>query len=657
MRDITKDKGRLAAIAAGPEPGTSNSTGNPIKAIPKPVKDTQPPDTKGRLEYLKTSDVIPTPENPRRKIDQKAQGFVELCESVRELGILQPLVARPHPTLKGKFDLRAGNRRHLAAEVTGLAEVPVMVRLMDDRTAMEITVLENLQREDLQPLEEARGVDGLLKTGHVIEEIAARLGKTRGWIVRRAQLTKLIKPWQEIAEKINTTAAHLELIARYDGDRQKELLREIGGTWNRGELFEGAGSLDKLRKRIDGCMRELKRAPWDLAETALNPKAGACNACPRRSGCHAELFEEETAKGGDRCLDTACWQKKMEAFKGSQEAALRKEHPGLIKVHGEGGSYGKGALDHYAYKTVAAKTAGAVPAFVMSGKGEGNLIYVKPDRDVGSGSRAAKVIKGAAAKQAVAALDPAAAKKALAEKREAHEKRRWAFVCNDLQERLDKADLPAAAAMKTAQGMCALVSAFGTSSSEMNHEGSGWNRLQKFGPADTDAVVKAVWKQVRPRIREKLQVFTVGELGKRHHDAIKGVAGLLCLKVDELKAKADEEIPEPKSWKALRQVAEAPSSKRQAPKKTSNSKLQTSEKPQASNSKAKPGIKATRSAADLVWTDRDDSDEDDSPAPRKGKKGRARFGDGVVFLDEVDLDEGDDETPAKAKGKKGRRTK
>lgn len=108
------------------------------------------------LRMVPVEDVVPTPDNPRKRIDTKAPDFLELVESVKALGILQPLVARPHPTQAGKLDLRAGHRRHEAARAAGLAEVPVMVREMSDRVAMEVTVLENLQRVDLTPMEEAR---------------------------------------------------------------------------------------------------------------------------------------------------------------------------------------------------------------------------------------------------------------------------------------------------------------------------------------------------------------------------------------------------------------------------------------------------------------------------------------------------------------------
>lgn len=175
------------------------------------------------LRTVFVSDIFPTPDNPRSTIDQTAPAFLELVESIRANGILQPPLGRPHPTDPNIIDLRAGERRYRAAVAAGLSAIPILVRDMDDKTAMEITVLENLQRQDLSPLEEARGIRSLIESGHPIEHIAAELGKTAAWMTRRSKLLDLTADWRKFAEETHIPAAHLELIARYSPDVQARL--------------------------------------------------------------------------------------------------------------------------------------------------------------------------------------------------------------------------------------------------------------------------------------------------------------------------------------------------------------------------------------------------------------------------------------------------
>ncbi|MFP3914870.1 MAG: ParB/RepB/Spo0J family partition protein [Actinomycetota bacterium] len=111
------------------------------------------PPGEGSDEYrrLKIDDIVPNPEQPRVNFDEEA--LEELAASVREVGILQPVVVRPHPD--GRYALVAGERRWRAARRAGLAEIPAVVRGGDDQSSLTHALIENLQREDLGPLEEA----------------------------------------------------------------------------------------------------------------------------------------------------------------------------------------------------------------------------------------------------------------------------------------------------------------------------------------------------------------------------------------------------------------------------------------------------------------------------------------------------------------------
>lgn len=522
------------------------------------------------LRMARVEDVVPTPDNPRKRIDTKAPDFLELVESVKALGILQPLVARPHPQQPGKLDLRAGHRRHEAAKVAGLTEVPVMVREMSDRVAMEVTVLENLQRVDLTPMEEARGVKLLKESGHDLEEIAAQMGKSRAWIMRRANLLNLDEQWQEWGEEKGISAAHLELIARYDERTQLRLFGELAEGYGWNELFLSPGSLGDLKARLAEDMRELLLAPWSLDDATLDAKAGACAQCPKRSNCQPDLFDEQETAGGDRCLDENCWQRKMDVFKERREAALRVEHPGLIKVAGKGGSTyltgGKrvaGALDNWDYDKSKAKAKDAVPALVISGEGEGTLIWVKPKSH--SSGHAKQKLQTAAGRQAAASQDPKACEELLEEKRAQLDQRRTAWVIERLLAVLDEMERPAPTFDNEA-GYLALVASFGTAPLAGGFAGEEevpycWDTQPNGGVMAR----RAAWEMVKPRIRQEMFFERSGSIRERHREGCQWIANLIGADINALKEQSEKEIPEPKAWEQLRKLAEAPPPAKEKP--------------------------------------------------------------------------------------------
>lgn len=538
-----------------------------------------PPTPSGQWTVVAKGKLIPREDNPRH-VNTKSKSFGELVESIRAAGIVTPLLGRPHPQMPGCVELLAGHRRRLAGEAAGLEEYPVVVREMDDRTALEMLVFENLDRENLTPLEEARGVDLLLKSNHEAAEIASRMGKTVQWVARRRQLLQLTAAWKKWAEEREVSAAHLELVARLPKAAQEDLFEELTEDYD-GEtdtLWMGAGTLANLRDKIAAHLMELKGAPWDLDNAVLLPKAGACSACPKRSGCQPTLFGD-TEDGGDRCLDQACWKEKRKAHIERRKAELQKEHKGLVLIRGKGADWdeGKGALSDYQFKECKANTAGAKPALIVCGKGEGSLTWVQTGERGGTRETVAEKTKdSAAAKQAKASLDPKESAKLLAEKQEAHELRRWAWVCRRLQEMIDEAELPLEPSMQTAAGLCEMVALFGTdNTSYLTARAKPWEALQKVSTAGGMETRQEVWRFVRPKLKQTLEVFTVSSISKEHHAAIKGAAWLMGTTVAALKADADAEIPEPKSWEQLRKLSEAPAAKK------------TKEKPETSTPKAK----------------------------------------------------------------------
>lgn len=127
---------------------------------------------------------------PRRKFD--AAQMEALADSIRAQGVLQPLLARPHPERAGEYEILAGERRWRAAQMAQLVDVPVLVREISDREALEIALVENVQRQDLNPIEEARGYQRLVSEfNHTQEDIARATGKSRPHITNTLRLLTL----------------------------------------------------------------------------------------------------------------------------------------------------------------------------------------------------------------------------------------------------------------------------------------------------------------------------------------------------------------------------------------------------------------------------------------------------------------------------------
>ncbi|MGE8660185.1 MAG: ParB/RepB/Spo0J family partition protein [Achromobacter sp.] len=136
-------------------------------------------------------DVIPSKTNPRKRFDQEA--LQELAGSLRKHGILQPILCREHPTEAGKLELIAGERRWRAAGIAKLTHIPVRIIAVDDLEMLELQVIENLQRQDLHPIEEAESYEALLAANkdnadYGVNEMAVRLKKSRAYSLHRGIL-------------------------------------------------------------------------------------------------------------------------------------------------------------------------------------------------------------------------------------------------------------------------------------------------------------------------------------------------------------------------------------------------------------------------------------------------------------------------------------
>ncbi|MGX9575078.1 ParB/RepB/Spo0J family partition protein [Mesorhizobium sp. f-mel] len=150
-----------------------------------PEKQSMNADGKVPIEFLS-----PNPKNPRRHFGDA--DLTDLAQSIREHGVVQPVVARPSPTQAGRYEIIAGERRWRAAQRAGLTEIPIIVRDVNDRTALELAIIENVQRTDLNPVEEAMGYQQLIDDhGYTQADLGQVIGKSRSHVANTLRLLKL----------------------------------------------------------------------------------------------------------------------------------------------------------------------------------------------------------------------------------------------------------------------------------------------------------------------------------------------------------------------------------------------------------------------------------------------------------------------------------
>jgi ParB family chromosome partitioning protein len=185
--------------------------------------------------------IEPNPNQPRTNFD--AEALTELANSIREHGVLQPILVRPLG--ENRYQLVAGERRWRASKEAGLATIQALVEEIDDDTALEIAIIENLQREDLSPLEEATMYDRMIhEHGYSIRKLADKLGKDKGYLENRLRLADAPEEIRELVSLRKDTLSHAyELLKVSDPKKRRRLA---------GQVASGELSLVKLREKIEG---------------------------------------------------------------------------------------------------------------------------------------------------------------------------------------------------------------------------------------------------------------------------------------------------------------------------------------------------------------------------------------------------------------------
>ena len=212
----------LGALLGGnpplpPLPTTNAAPSVSAAAVPPPA-----PDNRERVLRVPLNQVRPSALQPRKEFSDEA--LRELADSIREQGIVQPLIVRERD---GFFELIAGERRWRASQLLGLPEVPVIVRVADDRAVLELALIENLQRENLNALEEALGYAQLAEQFKLTqEEIAVKVGKSRAAVANATRLLKLPASVQSLLRTGRISVGHAKVILGLADEKTQQLAAE-----------------------------------------------------------------------------------------------------------------------------------------------------------------------------------------------------------------------------------------------------------------------------------------------------------------------------------------------------------------------------------------------------------------------------------------------
>src|SRR6266481_9864255 len=267
---------------------------------------------KSLKEYMTVpiAELVESSTNPRKVFDQSF--LEELAESIRNRGILSPLLVRP---VNNHLEIVAGAQRYRAAKLAGLEVAPIRLKPMTDLEAQETQQIENVQRKDVHPFEEAQGYRTLLGfegANYTIEKLAARIGKRPEDLAERLKLLDLTEPVANAFVAGHIGLGHALLIAKLAADVQEKALTHcFDGYYAANDADRSLVPVSRLQAWIaQNIYLSLKSVPFSKDDETLVPEAGSCANCPKRTGFNALLFSEVRE---DSCADAACFNRKLDA--------------------------------------------------------------------------------------------------------------------------------------------------------------------------------------------------------------------------------------------------------------------------------------------------------------------------------------------------------
>jgi ParB/RepB/Spo0J family partition protein len=201
--------------------------------------------THAQIREVPTNRILPNPAQPRLSYEEES--LVELADSIREHGVLQPILVRP---VGSQFELIAGERRWRASRMAQRESIPAIVVEFDDETALEVSIIENLQREDVSPLEEAAMFRKMTDLGYSLRQLAQKIGKDKGYVENRIRLAEAPPEIRELVSLRKDTLSHAyELMKVRDERLRRRLAKKVAAgelTLSRLRALTGAGPVPKV---------------------------------------------------------------------------------------------------------------------------------------------------------------------------------------------------------------------------------------------------------------------------------------------------------------------------------------------------------------------------------------------------------------------------
>ncbi|KKM69452.1 hypothetical protein LCGC14_1450650, partial [marine sediment metagenome] len=248
-----------------------------------------------QIQNLQLGKIKPDPEQPRKNFNENA--LKQLSESIEKHGVLQPITVRQQ---NGHFIIVMGERRYRASKLAGKKTMPCIVSAYENNDVLEVQIIENLQRQDVEPTEEAEAI-AYLSEKYAPTEIAKRLGRTDNFIRQRLKLAGLIDGFKQFVRNGEMTISLGVGVALFEPEEQQMMLETMGEDFN----------AHQINRMIKDQTYDLEKASFDVADKKLVPKAGSCVECPFNAANQGNLFGD----GKMVCTKAACFEtKKSKSF-------------------------------------------------------------------------------------------------------------------------------------------------------------------------------------------------------------------------------------------------------------------------------------------------------------------------------------------------------
>lgn len=257
--------------------------------------------------------IATNPNNPRKVFDSVA--LAELSASIKEKGVLQPIVVRPLSDAENglEYQLVCGERRWRAAGMAGLCEIPAIIRDLTDDEAMDVAITENLQRKDVSPLEEADAFNYLLDKGSSIADLCGRFGKSEFYVRGRLKLLSMSEDFRKLLDAGEISISQAMEIVKFDGDVQARMYADhfASDEYNSWRTMTGRNI---YKRGLEIYTKQLGKYKFDKTD---------CEKCPNctKNSCLFAAIEEAA------CQDSVCLQLKDQEYKIGVALKIQKQHP------------------------------------------------------------------------------------------------------------------------------------------------------------------------------------------------------------------------------------------------------------------------------------------------------------------------------------------